>query len=345
MAYDPINGNTVTIKKGAKAPTTMDALIKASIERNLAKYDSTIFAETTDYVFVPMVAGNATVIENCAIVTNCVGEKVIDVSIFEMTDGCNLCIREMTRGAKDLYEINVLNEPSPILRQRTTVLQAMNVLNSALKTSWLGNKAYTTSDMASAALLPAYKLENGFWTKLVGLSPAPPNVPITNNALTTPPTQIAISQVQVLDILDAMIAAQSQTLRSIDDAEKVFIVTNEMFQALDAVVRREALTNLLVYGFDQITNERYIRYGAFKIYSNNDLSNAIRDLDLVGTGNDLLQLPHRAILQIGLPFFGMVNMPVFKEFYKETTSNWEAATTQTVISPNPYGASFYVTAY
>lgn len=157
---------------------------------------------------------------------------------------------------------------------------------------------------------------------------------------------MTITGVEARAILDEMIKKQSTTLKMILPSEKVFWVTEDLY---DAIVAEDTELKLPNYTYAEIDSyfgtTNALIYKGIILVKYEHLSAAIRDLKKSATG--ALNLPHRAVLTVGLPVveFSVGVENSFRSDYKETTRSWEAVTDLVIMHPDALQGDFYVTAY
>jgi hypothetical protein len=321
------------------------ALMEA-LASQMIKYDTTVSLEQNVYSFAPLLMKDAILASGCAVVEGCEVPEVLINSVIQMAQACKICLTNLSDAERKMYGIE-LSDPKPttVLENRKAKEQALALTLSLLKTYWIGSTFMSPVDLNNPALLPAYRKDNGQWTKIAGI-PDVPHFIIAKNALTTPTAQVALTASDALDIIDGMFLLQSQSLQMIPDSSKFIWVTNEIYDAVKIEFSRKAIAGI---AFQTIESEFGIvdtfTYRDAQVIKYQHLSTAIRDL---ATGeNGVWQLPNRAIMTITLPqlSFQKPTEQTFATQFYEVTKSWEAGTIATVLHPDPVQKDYYVVAY
>lgn len=343
--------NQVCIPKGKVVNGIPDL---SSIENALAldsiKYNTTLQGDVDSVFFAPEVIADAVAMVGCVIDQACDLPTVLVAEEYNFMAGCKLCLNELTSNERKVFGMSTAKPaPTASLSSRYENRFIMNILNSTRKINWLGNKAYTAANLATAGLLPNYKKANGIWTKLVALAPAAPRFSgsvASKNALTTKAAQTTWTAKEVLDVIDGMRALQSQTMKLVVDTEKFVWLTVEMYDALIYAMKSETFSLCCVGTLaSQVSGGKEIvtiQYGDLTLIKYDEFSAAIRDLALVGTA---WNLPNRAILALGLPIVNYIESGSFEQDFKPTTGAYEASYGLTTAIVDPYPGDFYVVAY
>lgn len=323
-----------------------ESALLAALAKQLVKYDTTVSLEQNLYSFAPIVLQDAILTADCAITANCDVPAVVKNTVIQMVQACTICLTNLSDAERQMYGIELADpKPTTILENRKALEQAVALSLSMLKTYWIGNTAMVAGDLTNTALLPAYKKDNGQWTKIAAIAGVP-HFTIAKNALGTAALQLAITADESIDILDGLFAKQSFGLRMIPDNEKNGWITNEIYDAIYAAFSRKAITGIAFATVEsEFGNFDSLVYRGAQFIKYNHLSAAIRDLK--PTVADAWILPHRAVLTVGLP---MVSMPIangqaFNSQFYEAKKSYEAGTIATILQPEPVQADFYVVAY
>ena len=325
--------------------SAMETKIMDALSRSLIKYNTGVSLTPNTHSLAPMVLENAVLLSGCTIPDSCPVPLVVSNSKINMSSGCNICLSDLSQGEIDVYGMDINNPvPTQKLENRQKTKQAMALSFSALKTLWLGNKAYVANDLNSALLLNAYKKDDGIWKKIT--TSGATNVAITKNAQATEALQMAITGTEARAILDQLIDKQSTTLKMILDSEKMIWVTEKLYDVIVAEDTAQKLPNFTYAEIDSyFGTANALIYRGFVLIKYEHLSAAIRDLKPTTAGT--LVLPHRAILTVGLPVveFSLGVENSFRTKYEETTRKWEAVTDLVIMHPDALQGDFYVTAY
>lgn len=344
-----MNLNQICIPKGKEIKSLADL---TSIERALAlssvKYNTTLKADAETVYLAPEVIADAVLMVGCVIDQVCALPTALTATEYIFRTSCKLCLPDLKPNERKAFGISTGANPEPTTALETRYENSFiqNILTSTRKINWLGSTAYVAANLANAALLPNYKLTNGIWTRLAALTPAAPHFVITKNAETTKVLQLTWTQLEVLAVIDGMMALQSPTLRLVTDDMKVVVLTNEMYDRLIYAMKNESfslccvgkLASQISGGVEIVT----IQYGDLTLIKYDELSAAIRDLALVGTA---WNLPNRAILMLGLPIVNYTEQGTFNSKSEPTTGSWEASYGLTTAIVDPYPGDFYVLGY
>lgn len=340
--------NQVCIPAGKMIDSIVDLnSIEEALSLTSVKYNTTLKADEDALFFAPEVMADAVAMVGCTITQTCDLPTVLESEQYIFMAGCNLCLNTMTSNEKKAFGMNTTRpEPTAKLSERYENKFVQNNLVSTRKINWLGNKSYVAANLANAVLLPNYTKADGIWTKLIALAPAAPRVIIAQNAELTKELQTTWTELEVLNLVDSMFAAQTQTMKYIVDSEKVVWLTDEMYDALIHAMTRKSF-DLCCLGTlaSQITGGvevPIIMYGDKKLVKYTEFSAAIKDLALVGNA---WNLPNRAVLALGLPIVNYVEQGSFEEDFDKVTGNYKASYGLTTAIVNPLPADFYVLAY
>jgi len=340
-----ITANNITPVGFEMSESHFEIALMAALAKATSKYNTSVTLTPNTYSLAPIIIEDAIIMDGCDVTEACAVPSVLKNTRIQMNDACNICLTELSEGEMLVYGIDVNNPaPTATLDDQKAKEQAVRLTYSMLKTYWLGNTAYISTDLNNAALLPAYKKDNGQWKKI---SDAATNVvTILQNEEITTAAQLTFTDEEVLAYLDEMISAQSISLQMIMNSEKYVWMTVEMF---DAVQAKRAKNELAGIRFVEIENE----FGNFDSFVYRDIqvvkyehfSAAIRDMKSAVVG--ALNNPNRAILTVGLP---MLSFPVptestFKTDFKEVGKAYEAGTLSTILHPEAVHGDYYVVAY
>lgn len=348
--------NEICIPEGKVIEDILDlTTIEQAIILDSAKYNTTIQADEDSVFISPEVLVDASIMVGCTITDSCDLPTVLETDQYNLMEGCNLCLNELSSNQKKAFGINFKGRPAPTpkLEARYENSFNMSLLYTSRKVNWLGDTTYVLANLSAAAqaagLLAAYTKVDGIWTKLMDLTPDAPHfggVVATKNALLTPAAQTAWTADEVLAAIDGMKALQSTTMQLLPDTLKYVWLTSEMYDTLINSMKVKSfdiccvgtLATQVVGGKEVIT----IKYGDLTLVKYEELSAAIRDLALVGTA---LNLPNRAVLALGLPNVNYTEQTDFESEFKPVTGNYSASSSLTTAIVDPYPGAFYVTAY
>lgn len=343
--------NQICIPAGKVIDDIVDLTsLEKALELSSLKYNTTLKADADSVFITPEILADAVLMVNCEITESCKLPTVLEAEQYTFKTGCKVCLTDLTPNERKAFGISTGDPvPTPKYEDRHESAFEQNLLVSTRKINWLGNTAYTGANLAVPALLPNYKLVDGIWTKLVAMSPAVPHytgIIAGKNAQTTKALQTTWTSDEVLDVLDGMLALQSDTMMMIPNTQKTVAVTNEMYDIIIHTMTREGMS-LCCMGEMKSQVEggvtiQTIMYGDLQIIRYNELSSAIRDLALVGTA---WNLPNRAVLMLGLPNVSYMEQGDFKSDFDEVTSNYKASLSLTTAIVDPYPADFYVIGY
>lgn len=340
--------NQVCIPQGKIIDGIVDMTsIEAALSVSSVKYNTTLQADEDSLYKTPRLIKDAVAMVGCEITEVCDLPTVLESKQYTFMAGCSKCLNDMTSNEKKAYGMNV-SAPAPTAAFSEEKEQnfIQDVLVSTRKINWLGSKAYVAGNLANAALLPNYKKIDGIWTRLTALSPAAPHFTIAKNAQLTKKLQTTWTADEVLDVVDSMMELQTTTMKSIVDTEKYVWLTDEMYDRLIHSMRRKdfdlccvgTLASQVTGGVEVST----IMYGDITMVKYSELTQAIRDLALVGNA---WNVPNRAVLALGLPVVNYTQQGSFEEDFRATTGKYEASYSLTTALVDPYPADFYVLAY
>lgn len=343
--------NQVCIPKGKilEGVVNLTSMEKA-LELSSVKYNTTLKVDEDSLFLAPQVIADAVAMVNCTITESCTLPTVLESDQYTFDAGCTICLTNLTSNERKAFGMSLAKpKPTPAFESYYEKQFINNTLNSTRKINWLGNTAYIAANLANAALLPNYTKENGIWTDLVALSPAPAHfggVIATKNALTTKTAQTTWTATEVLAAIDGMILLQSTTMAMVVDTEKYVWITVEMYQALINEMKLKSFdlccVGTLASQVSGGVEVEFIQYGDIKIVKYAELTAAIHDLALVGAA---WNLPNRAVLALGLPNVNYVEQGEFASFYDEVTGSWKASYGLTTALVDPYPGDFYVLGY
>lgn len=343
--------NQVCIPKGKilEGVVNLTSMEKA-LELSSVKYNTTLKVDEDSLFIAPQVIADAVAMVNCTITESCALPTVLESDQYTFDAGCSICLTNLTSNERKAFGMSLAKpKPTPAFEAYYERQFINNTLNSTRKINWLGNTAYIAANLANAALLPNYTKENGIWTDLVALSPAAPHfggVIATKNALLTKAAQTTWTGTEVLAAIDGMLALQSTTMAMVVDTEKFVWITTEMYQALINEMKVKSFdlccVGVLASQVSGGVEVPFIQYGDIKIVKYDELTQAIRDLALVGTA---WNLPNRAVLALGLPNVNYVEQGEFASDYDEVTGSWKASYGLTTALVDPYPGDFYVLGY
>jgi len=318
----------------------MEALAKAT-----QKYNTSVTLKPNTYMLAPIVISDAILSANCSVTDLCAVPNVLKNTKIQMNDTCYICLTDLTEGELAVYGIDpIYPEPTTILENQKAQQQAIQLTFSALKTYWLGNTAYVAGDLNNAALLPAYKKDNGQWTKILATNPA--HVVISENAAGTTALQMTVTADEALAYIDQMLNAQSLSMQIVVNSAKMIWATVELFDAVMAKLQKDELYSVRQQPIEnEFGNFDSFIYRDVQVIKYEHFSIAIRDLKpgTVGTIN----LPHRMVLTIGLPALEFPR-PVESSFdtdFDRVSKRWEAGTMLTIMQPEAVSSDYYVVAY
>ncbi len=343
--------NQVCIPKGKVLDGVVDLTsMEKALELSSIKYNTTLKVDTDSIFIAPQVVADAVAMVNCTIVDSCQLPTVLESDQYTFDAACKLCLTNLTPNERKAFGISLAKpKPTPALEAYYEKQFVNNVLNSTRKINWLGNTAYTAANLANAALLPNYIKANGIWTDLIALAPAPAHVTTViaaKNGQATKALQTTWTGTEVLQVVDAMLLAQSTTMAMVVDTEKYIWITVEMYQALINEMKLKDFDLCCVGTLESQVQggvqTPFIQYGDIKIVKYEEFTAAIRDLALVGA---TWNVPNRAVLALGLPNVNYVEQGEFTTYYHETTGSFEASYGLTTALVDPYPADFYVLAY
>ena len=343
--------NEVCIPKGKVVNGIPDlSSIELALALDSVKYNTTLQADVDSVFLAPEVIADAVAMVGCTIDQACDLPEVLIAEEYNFRAGCNLCLNELTSNEKKVFGMSTAKPaPTAALSSRYESRFIQNILNSTRKINWLGNKAYRPENLANAALWPNYLKADGIWTKLVALVPDAPHYAGTiaaKNALLTKSAQTTWTGQEVLNVIDAMRALQSDTMKLVVDTEKYVWLTVEMYDALIHAMKSESFSLCCVGTLaSQVSGGKEIvtiKYGDLTLIKYDEFSAAIRDLALVG---DAWNLPNRAILALGLPIVNYIESGSFEEEFKPTKGAYVASYGLTTAIVEPYPGDFYVVGY
>jgi enamine deaminase RidA (YjgF/YER057c/UK114 family) len=320
--------------------------LMAALAKATAKYNTSVTLTPNTYSKAPIVISDAVLAAGCSVTEVCAVPSVLKNTRIQMNDACKVCLTDLSEGEAVVYGIDK-NNPAPTaeLDKQKAQEQAVKLTYSMLKTYWLGDTTYIAADLNNVALLPAYTKDNGQWKKILASSPA--HVTITENAQVTTALQMStLTYDDVLLYIDAMLAAQSTSMQMVMNSEKTIWMTVEMF---DKVQLQRAKNELAGIRFVTIENE----FGNFDSFIYNDVqvikyehfSAAIRDM--ASAVPAALELPHRAVLTVGLPTlsFPVPTESTFTTDFEPVKYAYEAGTLATILHPEAVAGDYYVVAY
>lgn len=343
--------NQVCIPKGKIIDGVVNLTsMEKALELSSVKYNTTLKVDEDSLFLAPQVIADAVAMVNCTIVDTCTLPTVLEADKYTFDAGCKICLTNLTSNERKAFGMSLAKpKPTPAFEAYYEKQFINNVLNSTRKINWLGNTAYTGSNLANAALLPNYTKANGIWTDLVALSPAAPHYTgaiATKNALTTKAAQTTWTGTEVLTAIDGMLLLQSPTMAMVVDTEKYVWITTEMYQALINEMKVKSFDLCCIGTLESQVKggvqTPFIQYGDIKIVNYTEFTAAIRDLALVGSA---WNLPNRAILALGLPNVNYIEQGEFSSEYKEVTGAYEASYGLTTAIVDPYPGDFYVLGY
>jgi hypothetical protein len=340
-----ITVNNMTPVGFSFAESQFESALLSAMAVQLRKYNTTASLKPNEYSLAPIVISDAILTANCNVTDLCEVPTVLKNTRIQMNEACKICLTDLSEGEAVVYGID-LNDPKPtkLLDDQKAKEQSVKLVYSMLKTYWLGNKNYVANDLNNAALLTAYKKDDGQWTKILAANP--PRVTITENAGATAVEQAAITYDEALAYIDQMIARQSLSLQMVMNSEKTIWSTVEIF---DVIQSQRAKNELAGIRFVTIENEfgnfDSFVYRDFQIIKYEHLSNAIKDLKPATPGT--VVQPHRMILTVGLP---ILSFPVpaegtYTTDYNDATRAYIAATLGTILHPEAVSGDYYVVAY
>jgi hypothetical protein len=343
--------NQVCIPKGKVLDGVVDLTsMEKALELSSVKYNTTLKVDEDAIFIAPQVIADAVAMVNCTITESCALPTVLESDQYTFDAGCSICLTNLTGNERKAFGMSLAKpKPTPAFEAYYERQFINNTLNSTRKINWLGNTAYIAANLANAALLPNYIKENGIWTDLIALAPAAPHVTTVitaKNAQATKLLQTTWTGAEVLQVVDAMLLAQSTTLSMVVDTEKYIWITVEMYQALINEMKNKSFdlccVGTLASQVSGGVEVPFIQYGDIKIVKYEEFTAAIRDLALVGA---TWNVPNRAILALGLPNVNYVEQGEFATFYDEVTGSWKASYGLTTAIVDPYPGDFYVLAY
>jgi len=343
--------NAVCIPKGKVLDGVVNLTsMEKALELSSVKYNTTLKVDDDSIFLAPQVIADAVAMVNCTIVDSCTLPTVLESDQYTFDAGCSLCLTNLLPNERKAFGISLAKpKPTPALESYYEKQFVNNVLNTTRKINWLGNKAYTAANLANAALLPNYTKVNGIWTDLIALAPPAAHVTAVisaKNGQATKALQTTWTGTEVLQVVDAMLLAQSGTMAMVIDSEKYVWITTEMYQALINEMKLKSFDLCCVGTLaSQETGgveTPFIQYGDIKIVKYDEFTQAIRDLALVGA---TWNVPNRAILALGLPNVNYVEQGEFASFYDEVTGSYKASYGLTTALVDPYPGAFYVLAY
>jgi hypothetical protein len=320
------------------------ALIRGLAETT-RKYDTSVTLTPNIYTQAPTVITDAVIAANCSAGTECEVPEVLTNTTIQMNAACNICLTDLTDGQRAVYGVELADpQPTAALISAKEREQAIKLTYSMMKTYWLGDKSYVAADLQNAALLPAYKKDDGQWKKILSENPA--TVTITQNAALTLAGQMALTFEDVIGYLKEVLDRQSTSLKMVLASEKIGWLTDEIF---NIVMDEKDVNNLRGIAFTTIENE----FGPFPAFTfrgslfvnYEHFTAAIKDL--ANPEADALELPHRIIYTVGLP---MISFPIgdgtaFSTDFVEPTRKFTAATLATIQQPEAVAGDYYVVAY
>ena len=348
--------NEICIPEGKEINDILDlASIVQLLVLDSAKYNTTIQVDEDSVFISPEVLKDASLMVGCTITDSCDLPAVLETQQYNLMQGCNLCLSELTSNEKKAFGINFKGRPAPTpkLENRYENQFNLSLLYTSRKVNWLGDTTYVLSNLSAAAqsagLLDAYKKADGIWTKLMALNPDAPHfggLVATRNALTTKAAQTTWTGDEVLAVIDGMLALQSPTMAMMPDTEKNVWITSEMYDALIHSMKVKSFDLCCVGKLDsQVVGGKpvvTIIYGDITIIKYEELTAAIHDLALVGAA---WNLPNRAVLALGLPNVNYTEQVDFASKFEDVTMEYSASSSLTTALVDPYPGDFYVTAY
>lgn len=342
-----IQVNNLNLKGISNAESVFESeLAKGLIEATQA-YDTTASLELDMYSDAPTIVADAVISGDCTTNTASSNPYLMENTFMQIAFKENLCLMSevKVKGKRDYWGLDINNvDKTPKLDAFYAKKQSRNALYSAIKTFWIGNTAMVAGDLVDAALLPAYKLDNGQWTKILGKTPA--HVTIAQNAAATEALQMTMTYAQALAIVDKMIVAQSKTMRLSSNSNKFIWCTSEIFDIIRAEREKNVLAGLTLQNVNTLYGAfETIIYKGIQLIGYEHLSQAIRDIKptVVGT----IELPHRMVLTIGLPKidFQLTANGNFESYVSPVDKIYKAGTLLSVASPEAVAGDFYVVAY
>ena len=342
-----ITVNDLNLKGLSADVSTFESELAKGIIEHVQKYETTVTLELDTYSDAPTLIADAIMNGDCASIPNSDNPSLIENTFFQITQKESLCLdtEVKVKGKRDYWGLDINKVGiTPKLDSYFAKKQSRNALYSALKTFWLGDKTYVGGDLVNPALLPAYKLDNGQWTKILAVTPA--NVAITQNALATEAAQMVITSAQVLAYVDKMLVAQSKTMKLASNGMKFVWMTPEMYDVVAAEREKNIIAGLTLQNVNTLYgNFETIIYKGLQLISFEHFAQAIRDLDPTVVG--ALNQPHRMVLTIGLPKidFQLTENGNFESYMVPVANTYTAGTTFSVAQPEAVAGDFYVTAY
>ena len=342
-----ITVNDLNLKGLSNDVSTFESELAKGIIENVQKYETTVALELDTYSDAPTLVSDAIMSGDCTAIANTDNPSLIENTFFQIAQKESLCLdaEVKVKGKRDYWGLDINKVGiTPKLDSYFARKQARNALYSALKTYWLGDKAYVAGDFTDTSLLPVYKLDDGQWTKILSVTPS--NVVITQNALATEALQMVITFDQVLAYIDKMIVAQSKTMRLASNGMKFVWMTPEMYDVVAAEREKNVVAGLTLQNVNTLYgNFETIIYKGLQLISFEHFAQAIRDLKR--TVPAAINQPHRMVLTIGLPKidFQLTENGNFESYMVPVANTYTAGTTFSVAQPEAVAGDFYVTAY
>jgi 3-dehydroquinate dehydratase len=340
-----ITANNMVLADFQAGQSDFEIALMESLARATSKYNTTVSLKPRTYSLAPIVISDAVLAANCDVTEACSVPSVLKNTKIQMNAACTMCLTTLSDGEIAVYGIDEFDpQPTAELERAKATEQALQLTYSALKTYWLGNTGYVAADLNNAALLPAYKKDNGQWKKIIDANPA--HVTITENAAATTALQMTVTYDEALAYIDAMFVAQSVSMQMVVNSMKTGWMTVEIFDVIQSQRQKNELAGIR---FVEIENE----FGNFDSFVYRDVqfikyehfTAAIRDLK-PGTAGTIL-LPHRIVLTVGLP---MLSFPkpidsTYSTKFEPVAKSWEAGTILTIMQPEAVSGDYYVVAY
>ena len=342
-----ITVNNLSIKGLSNETSVFETELAKGLVEAVQRYDATGALELDMYSDAPTLISDAILSGDCTAIPGSENPSLIENTFFLMAQRESLCLdtEAAVEGRRKYWGLELGNVGlTPKLSNFYAAKQSRNALYSALKTYWLGNKDMVANDLNVPALLPAYKLDNGQWTKILAMNPA--QVVIPQNSAATEAEQMAMTFDEALAIINKMIDKQSKTMRLASNGEKYIWSTPEIIDVLKAERESNILAGLTLSNVETLYGVfPTIIYKGIQLIDFEHLRQAIRDLKPSVAGT--IVLPHRLILTIGLPKidFQLTEKGNFEDYVTPVVNTYVAGTTFLVAQPEAVNGDFYVVAY